>query len=210
MGPTPWLDDGGTALAELRPFERAVGPWLPLGAVALDRGASEGEPVTVPFNVVGLAVVVDVVSLAVAVVVEVDVVSLVAVVVELDVVSLVDAVVAGVDVLSLVDAVVVEVDDDRGWVGVALTSADASFGTETESEAAGDVGVVDTVVLTDATLATVAETGSDCDDAETDTPEIPSARASTGPASMRASAATHMYALFLLISPATANSQAIR
>jgi hypothetical protein len=185
-------------LAEPLPFDGGVGPWLPLGAVALDREASEGEPVTVPVDVVGLAVVVDVVSLVVAVVVGVDVVSLVV------------AVVVEVDVVSLVDAVVVEVDDDRGWVGVTLTSADTSFGAETESEAAGAVGVVDTVVPTDATLATVAETGSGSGDAETDTPEIPSARASTGAANMRASVATHMYALFLLIRPTTANSQAIR
>jgi hypothetical protein len=208
MRPTPWLDDGGTALAELRPFERAVGPWLPLGAVAPDR---EVDPLV---DVVSLAVPVDVVGLAVAV----DVVSLVAAVVVVD--SL-----GTVDVVILVETVV-EVDVDGALVEVTLTSPDASFGAETETDVAG---AVDTVVSTDATLGAerdteevltlvglatatevdLTEIGSG-EDADTDTPEIPSAGASTGAASMRASVATHMYALLLLISPATANSQAIR
>jgi hypothetical protein len=213
MRPTPWLDDGGTALAEPLPFDGGVGPWLPLGAVALGR---EVDPLV---EVVSLAVPVDVVGLAVAV----DVVSLVAAVV---------VVLGAVDVVILVDTVV-EVDVDGALVEVAPTSADASFGAETETDGAG---AFDTVVSTDATLG--AETDTDevlalvelatstevalteiCsgEDAETDTSEIPSARASIGAANMRASAATHMYALFLLISrlflliaPTTANSQAIR
>jgi hypothetical protein len=230
MRPTPWLDDDGTALAEPLPFDGGVGPWLPLSAVSLDRGASEDEPVTrltvgaTPevdplVEVVSLAVPVDVVGLAVAV----DVVILVAAVV---------VVLGAVDVVILVDTVV-EVDVDGALVEVAPTSADASFGVETETDVAG---AVDAVVSTDATLGAETDTeevlalvelatstevalteiGSG-EDAETDTPEIPSARASTGAANMRASAATHTYALFLLISrlflpitPTTANSQAIR
>jgi hypothetical protein len=222
MRPTPWLDDDGTALAEPLPFDGGVGPRLPLGAVSLDRGASEGEPVTrlavgaTPevdplVEVVGLAVAVDVVSLVAAVVV----------------------VLGAVDVVILVDTVVV-VDVDGALVEVAPTSADASFGAETETDVAG---AFDVVASTDATLGAETDTeevwalvgvatatevdlteiGPAGEDAETDTSEIPSARASTGAANMRASAATHMYALFLLISrlfliitPTTANSQAIR
>jgi hypothetical protein len=231
MRPTPWLDDDGTALAEPLPFDGGVRPWLPLGAVSLDRGASEEEPVTrltvgaTPevdplVEVVSFAVPVDVVGLAVAV----DVVSLVAAVVV--VLGAVD------DVVILVDTVV-EVDVDGALVEVAPTSADASFGAETETDVAG---ALDAVVSTDATLGAETDTeevlalvelatstevalteiGSG-EDAETDTPEIPSARASTGAANVRTSAATHVYALFLLISrisllitPTTANSQAIR
>jgi hypothetical protein len=221
MRPTPWLDDGGTALAEPLPFEGGVGPWLPLGAVALDR---EVDPLVdvvsfaVPVDVVGLAVAVDVVSLVGPVVVEVDVVSLVVAVVVVDLLGT-------VDVVILVDTVV-EVDVDGALVEVTLTSPDASFGADTEIDVAG---AVDAVVSTDATLgaerdteevlalvglATATEVDSteigSGEDADTDAPEIPSAGASTGAASMRASVAIHMYALLLFIRPTTANSQAIR
>jgi hypothetical protein len=200
-------------LAEPLPFDGGVGPWLPLGAVALGR---EVDPLV---EVVSLAVPVDVVGLAVAV----DVVSLVAAVV---VVGLLGA----VDVVIFVETVV-EVDVDGALVEVAPTSADASFGAETETDVAG---ALDEVVSTDASLGAETDTeevlalvgvatatevdlteiGSGGGDAATDTPETSSARASTGAANeMRASAATHMYALFrlisrlfLLITPTTANS----
>lgn len=169
MTPRPWLDDDGPAFAELRPVDRAVGPWLTLGAVALDREEIEGEPVT---------------RLTVGATPEVD-----------PLVDVVGSAVA-VDVVILVDTVV-EVDVDGALVEVALTSADASFGAETETDVAGALTVVDAVVSTDATLG-----------AETDTEaETPSAPASTGAANMTASTATDMYALFLFLKPTTANSQ---
>jgi hypothetical protein len=212
-------------MAEVRPFEGAARPWLPLepllplGAVAPDRGASEGESVT--RLTVGATPEADPLVEVVSLAVPVDVVSLVAAVV---VVGLLGA----IDVVILLDTVV-EVDVDGALVEVAPTSADASFGAETETDVAG---AFDTVASTDATLGAESDTeevlelvgvatatevdsteiGPAGEDAETDTPEIPSARASTGAANMRASAATHMYALFLLMIPttATANSQAIR
>ncbi|HMH46903.1 MAG TPA: hypothetical protein VK538_04235 [Solirubrobacteraceae bacterium] len=174
----------------------------------MDREESEGEPLTrltvgAPpevdplVDVVALAVAVDVVGVAVAV----------------DVVGL-------VEVVTLVE---VEVEIDGALVEVALTSPDATFGAETESEAAGAWAVVDAVVSTDATLgaetdteevlalvcvATVTEVDltdvSIGDAAATDTLEMPSAEASTGAANTRASAATQLYAIFLFLRPTTA------
>jgi hypothetical protein len=176
--PTPWLDDDGPTFAELRPVDRAVGPWLTLGAVALDREEGVGEPVT---------------RLTVGATPEVDpLVDVVSVAVPVDVVGLAVA----VDVVSLVDTVV-EVDVAGALVEVALTSADASFGAETETDVAGASTVVDAVVSTDATFG--AETDREA--------ETSSAPASTGAANMRASAATDMYVLFLFMRPTTANSQ---
>lgn len=159
----------------------------------------------VPVDVVGLAVAVDVVSLVAAVVV----------------VGLLGA----LDVVIFVETVVeVDVDVDGVLVEVAPTSADASFGEETETDVAG---ALDAVVSTDASLGAETDTeevlalvgvatatevdlteiGSGGGDAETDTPETSSAWASTGAANMTASAATQMYALLLFKSPTTANSQ---
>jgi hypothetical protein len=177
----------------------------------MDREESEGEPLTrltvgAPpevdplVDVVALAVAVDVVGVAVAV----DVVGLVEVEVEVE--------------------VEIDVDVDGALVEVALTSPDATFGAETESEAAGAWAVVDAVVSTDATLgaetdteevlalvcvATVTEVDltdvvSIGDAAATDTLEMPSAEASTGAANTRASAATQLYAIFLFLRPTTA------
>jgi hypothetical protein len=193
-----------------------VGPWLALDTLAPDPEEPDGEPVPglaagatpevdPPVEVVSLAVPVDV-GLASAV----DVVS---VDVAVDVVTL-------VDVVTFVEAVVeaeIEVDADGALVEVALTSTDASFGAETESDAAGASAVMDVVASTDATsgaetdneevLALVSTDG----DAETDTLEIPSARASTGAATTRISAANaQIYALFLFISPTTATPRTTR
>jgi hypothetical protein len=181
----------------------------------MDREESEGEPLTrltvgAPpevdplVDVVALAVAVDVVGVAVAV----------------DVVGL-------VEVVTLVEVEVeveIDVDVDGALVEVALTSPDATFGAETESEAVGAWAVVDAVVSTDATLgaetdteevlalvcvATVTEVDltdvvSIGDAAATDTLEMPSTEASTGAANTRASAATQLYAIFLFMRPTTA------
>jgi hypothetical protein len=141
------------------------------------------------------------------------------------------------DVVILVGAVVeveVEVEVDGAFVALAPTSVDASLGAETESDAAGASAVVDAVASTDATFGAETDTeevlalvcvdtvtvlastatGSAGDDAETDTPEIPSALASKGAASARASAAAmsanaaaEMCPMFLFMSPTTVNSR---